>query len=64
MTLDLSRILAGKRAMREKLAHLPLAEKLRMLDELRERTLTIRRAGAQSKSAPAVRERSPKYRSR
>jgi len=60
----LTRILAGKRALREKLAHLPLAEKLRMLDDLRERTLAIRRAGTQSKSVPTVRERSPKYRPR
>jgi len=58
MNVDWERIFAGKRAMREKLARLPLTEKLRMLDELRERTLAIRRA------AGAVKEGSPKYRSR
>ena len=63
MNADFARILAGKRALREKLAHLPLAEKLRMLDDLRERALDIARAGGQpGRAANVVREHSPKYR--
>ena len=42
MTFDLRRILESKRAYRKTLATKPLAEKLRMLDALRERTLAIR----------------------
>ena len=34
----------SKRAFRQKLANLPIAEKLRMLDTLRERTLAIKGA--------------------
>jgi hypothetical protein len=33
----------SKRAFRQKLAHLPIAEKLRMLDQLRLRTIAIKR---------------------
>ncbi len=40
----MKRILESKRALRRKLASLPVAEKLRMLDELRQRALTLRRA--------------------
>lgn len=42
MSLDLQKILESKRALRRKLAALPVGEKLRMLDTLRERELTIR----------------------
>jgi hypothetical protein len=41
MTPDLSRILAGKLAYRQRLAALPIAEKLRMLESLRARSLEI-----------------------
>jgi hypothetical protein len=41
---DMSKVLEDKRALRERLAHLPIAEKLAMLDVLRERALTIKRA--------------------
>ena len=34
----------SKRAFRQKLAHLPIAEKLRMLDQLRLRTIAIKKA--------------------
>lgn len=44
MTFDLQKILESKRALRRTLAALPIGEKLRMLDALRERTLTLRRA--------------------
>lgn len=42
MTFDLERILESKRAYRQRLAALPIAEKLRMLDALRARTLSLR----------------------
>jgi hypothetical protein len=42
MTFDLQKIIESKRAMRRKLAALPVAEKLRMLDALREREVAIR----------------------
>ncbi len=42
MTFNPQKILASKRALRRGLATLPLAEKLRMLDRLRERQVAIR----------------------
>jgi hypothetical protein len=42
MSFDLEKILASKRALRRELAVRPIAEKLRMLDALRERSLTLR----------------------
>ena len=41
MSFDLSAILASKRAYRLRLASLPIAEKLRLLEALRERCLEI-----------------------
>jgi hypothetical protein len=41
MTLNLTDILKSKQALRQRLAALPIAEKLRLLDELRERSQTI-----------------------
>lgn len=41
MTPDLTRIFAGKLAYRQRLAALPIAEKLRMLESLRARSLEI-----------------------
>lgn len=41
---DLTRVLESKRAYRQQLATRPLAEKLRLLDELRARALAIQRA--------------------
>ena len=38
---DLDRILKSKQTMRNRLASLPICEKLRILDELRERAVTI-----------------------
>jgi hypothetical protein len=46
MTFDLQRIAAAKRAFRQRLAAQPVAEKLRLLDELRERAITLRAATA------------------
>ena len=42
MTFDLQSILESKRRYRQHLAARPIAEKLRMLDALRERALLIR----------------------
>jgi hypothetical protein len=42
MNPDLRKILESKRALRRDLAARPIAEKLRMLDALRERELAIR----------------------
>ncbi len=42
MTLDLVRILRSKRDLRQRLAARPVAEKLAMLDAMRERALAIR----------------------
>jgi hypothetical protein len=44
MSFDLERMLKSKEAFRERLARLPIGEKLRLLDALRERTLSIQRA--------------------
>ena len=46
MTFDLQRMLESKRAFRQKPAARPVAEKLRLLDELRARALAIRRSPA------------------
>ena len=42
MTFDLRKILESKRALRRNLATRSVAEKLRMLDTMRERELAIR----------------------
>ncbi|MEI7911947.1 MAG: hypothetical protein WCK77_20135 [Verrucomicrobiota bacterium] len=49
-------ILQSKRAMRHHLASRPVAEKLRMLDSLRERALAIR---GQTTGAAASRDEDP-----
>jgi hypothetical protein len=46
MTFDLAAILASKQRYRAALAARPIEEKLRLLDTLRERTLTLRQAAA------------------
>ena len=57
MTFDLEKILESKRALRRHLATRPLAEKLRMLDALRERALTLRAASSpDSTNAHLLRE--------
>ena len=60
MSFDLQRILESKRALRRRLAARPVAEKLRMLDALRERALAIRGpARATAGESAVVREDSP-----
>jgi len=56
LTFDLQRIIENKRAWRRELAQRPLAEKLVMLDTLRDRARTIRAAtldkGSSKHNAP------------
>ena len=54
MTLNLSEILNSKLALRHRLAALPLAEKLRLLDELRERSQSIGISRVQRLTAVAI----------
>jgi hypothetical protein len=63
MSFDLQKVIESKRALRRKLAALPVAEKLRMLDALRERELAIRGRAVDSDSS-APREDSAPYLSR
>jgi hypothetical protein len=60
MTFDLAKILQSKREFRKRLAARPIAEKLAMLDALRERTLAIRPARPSSEER-ALREQRPCY---
>lgn len=46
MSFGLQKVLESKRAMRRSLAVRPMAEKLRMLDALREREVAIRGSAA------------------
>ena len=63
MSFDLQKILESKRARRRNLAARPVAEKLRMLDALRERELAIRGREVHSDSASSVvREEPAPYR--
>ena len=62
MTFDLKRILESKNALRRKIAQRPVAEKLALLDELRDRMLAIREA-AGAMPHPLVREARAGYRS-
>ena len=63
MKLDLTPILESKRTFRRRAAARPIAEKLRMLDALRERTLAIRRASNSGPAKkPVVRETPPDLR--
>jgi hypothetical protein len=57
MTADLETILESKRRYRQHLSTRPIAEKLRMLDALRERALLLR-----PESSSIVREEPTPYR--
>ena len=61
MSFDLEKIIASKRAQRRGFATRPIAEKLRMLDALRERALTLRPTPA---STDALRETPAPYRNK
>jgi hypothetical protein len=63
MISDLQAILESKRLYRQRLAARPIAEKLRMLDALRERALLLRPASAsmvREEPARDLRGQSPK----
>jgi len=60
MISDLQRIMESKRAWRRSLAQRPVAEKLALLDELRDRARAIR-AAAKRQQATALRESPPEY---
>jgi len=57
MNFDLAKILQSKREFRTRLAARPIAEKLAMLDALRERMLAIRPARPASEGAFCVNSR-------
>jgi len=59
MTTDLARILESKRQHRRALAALPIEEKLRLLDDLRQRTIDLR--GSQPASSLLLREEPAVY---
>ena len=59
MSFDFECIWEGKRARRRQLARMPIVEKLRLLDAMRERALTI--ANATHRLAKAVHENPPGY---
>ena len=63
MNFDLQKILESKRALRRDLAARPVAEKLRMLDALRERELAIRGRTIHPNSG-ALREEPAPYRTK
>lgn len=57
MNFDLQKVLESKRAHRRELAALPIIEKLRKLDALRERNMTIRASRTvQSESRPRAKK--------
>jgi len=59
MTFDLARILESQRTYRSALAARPIGEKLRLLDDLRQRTLDLR--SSQSTSSFLLREEPAVY---
>ena len=63
ISFDLQKILENKRALRRDLAARPVAEKLRMLDALRERELAIRGRVIRFASG-TVHEKSAPYRTK
>ena len=63
MSFDLQKMLESKRALRRQLAARPVAEKLRLLDALRERELAIRGRALHSNSS-VLREEPAPYRTK
>ncbi len=62
MSFDFEQMVRSKEALRQRLAALPIAEKLRLLDVMRERALAIR--DAKPSEAAIVREQADSYPSR
>jgi hypothetical protein len=59
MSFDLEEMLRSKQALRQRLTTLPIVEKLRLLDALRERALVIR--GVRPREHNVVREEAPRF---
>jgi hypothetical protein len=59
VSFDFAQLWKSKRALRERLAARPLAEKLRMLDAMRERAVSIR--AAKPARVAAAHEQPPDY---
>lgn len=59
MTFDLQKILESKRAYRQRLAARPIAEKLAMLDALRECHLAIRGSANRSSAETGILREAP-----
>ncbi len=59
MSYDLQRILESKRTLRQRLAARPVAEKLQMLDAMRERALAIRGSALSKVSESTVAREDP-----
>jgi len=62
MNFDIEQMVTSKQAFRRRLANLPIAEKLRLLDAMRERAVIIREAT--DRESNAVHEESTQYRTR
>lgn len=61
MSFDIERMIESKKKMRRKLASRPIAEKLEMLDLLRERAVAVREA-VKNQHATVVHEQQANYR--
>jgi len=59
MNFDIEQMVASKQAFRQRLANLPVAEKLRLLDAMRERAVIIRQAT--DRESNVVHEESTQY---
>lgn len=59
MTFDLQRILESKRTFRQRLAAQPIAEKLRILDALRARALSLRGVAGRPLATNCTRGKAP-----
>jgi len=59
VSFDWKKVTESKQALRRRLAALPIAEKLRLLDALRERAVAIR--GANHRQTIEVQEQPPDY---
>ena len=62
MNFDIDQMVRSKQSFRRRLAALPIAEKLRLLDAMRERAVIIREAT--DRESNAVHEESTQYRTR
>ena len=59
MNFDMDQMVRSKQAFRRRLADLPIADKLRLLDAMRERAVIIRKAT--DRESNAVHEESTQY---